>query len=107
VLGAPARVFRNVSGGGNHRILLRLVGSKDNRLGLGAQVKITTADGRTQWNQATTAAGYACSSDSRVHFGLGATARIQELEVRWPGGTRQVLHDVAVDRVLTIEERAQ
>jgi hypothetical protein len=107
VLGGPARVFHNVSGGGHHWILLRLVGTKDNRMGLGAQVKITTEDGCTQWNQATTAAGYACSSDSRVHFGLGAAARIREIEVRWPGGARQVLRDVAADRILTIEERAQ
>jgi hypothetical protein len=48
--------------------------------------------------------GYASSSDSRVHFGLGANQSIKEIEIRWPSGIKQVLRDVAVDRVMTVEE---
>jgi hypothetical protein len=73
-------------------------------MGIGAQIHITTDDGNSQWNEATTAVGYASSSDSRVHFGLGKNASIKEMEIRWPSGIKQVLRDVASDRVLTVEE---
>lgn len=105
VLNAPAKLLHNVSDSPNHWITLKLVGVKSNRMGLGAQIKLTTEDGFTQWNEATTAVGYACSSDPRVHFGLGSNGRIREIEIRWPGGIRQVLHDVPADRILTVEEK--
>lgn len=103
-LGAPVKVFHNASPGTNHWILLKLVGQKSNRMGIGAQIHIATPDGASQWNEATTAVGYASSSDSRVHFGLGANARIKDLEIRWPSGIKQVLHNVEVDRIVTLEE---
>jgi enediyne biosynthesis protein E4 len=104
VLGGPAEILHNVSSTGNHWILLKLVGTRSNRMGIGAQIHITTEDGRQQWNEVTTAVGYASSSDSRVHFGLGSNQRIKDLEIRWPSGIRQTLHDLEVDRILTIEE---
>jgi hypothetical protein len=104
VLNGRARLFRNVSNNANHWISLKLVGARSNRMGLGAQVRVTAADGSVQHNHATTAVGYASSSDPRVHFGLGASGRIRELEIKWPGGVRQVLRNVEVDRVLTVEE---
>jgi hypothetical protein len=98
------KLFRNISGEDNHWILLKLVGTRSNRMGIGAQVRITTEDGRSQWNEVTTAVGYASSSDSRVHFGLGANRRIKEIEIRWPSGVKQVLHDADVDHIMTIQE---
>ena len=76
-------------------------------MGLGAQVRITGEDGKVQYNEATTAVGYACSSDSRVHFGLGGSRVIREIEVTWPGGARQFLRDVPADQILKIEETVQ
>ena len=73
-------------------------------MGIGAQIHITTEDGRSQWNEVTTAVGYASSSDSRVHFGLGSSRRIKEIEIRWPSGIKQVLHDADVDRIMTVHE---
>ena len=107
VLGERARIFHNVSGGASHWLLLKLVGTKSNRMGIGAQVRITTEDGSSQWNEVTTSMGYASSSDSRVHFGLGASEHVKELEVRWPSGIRQVLRDVQADRIVVIEEPKQ
>jgi len=78
--------------------------TKSNRMGIGAQIHITTEDGRQQWNEVTTAVGYASSSDSRVHFGLGSNRHIEDMEIRWPSGIRQTLHNLEVDLILTIEE---
>lgn len=105
VLQGNAQYFHNVSQNANHWILLKLVGVKSNRMGLGAQVRITTEAG-VQYNHATTSTGYACSSDPRVHFGLGTSKMVREIEIRWPSGIRQTLHDVAADRIVTITEAA-
>ena len=107
VLNGPAELFHNVSETGNHWILLKLVGTKSNRMGLGAQIKLTAGDGSVQWNEATTAVGYASSSDPRVHFGLGKNKTIKEIEIRWPSGIKQVLRDQDVDRILEVVEPAK
>ena len=104
VLGGQAKLFHNVTETKNHWILLKLVGTKSNRMGIGAQLRITTEDGRQQWNEVTTAVGYACASDSRVHFGLGKNRRVKELAIRWPSGIEQRLRNVEGDRMVTVEE---
>ncbi len=107
VLGGSAKLFRNISDNNHHWILLNLVGTKSNRMAIGAQIRITTEDGNRQWNHVTTAVGYASSSDSRVHFGLGANRRIKEIQIHWPSGIRQEIHNAEVDRAMTIEEPRQ
>jgi hypothetical protein len=107
VLGGRVKLFRNITKNDNHWILLRLVGTKSNHMAIGAQIQITTEDGNAQWNQVSTAVGYASSSDSRVHFGLGSNRRISELSIRWPSGIKQQLRNIEVDRILTIEEPRQ
>ena len=103
-LNGQTKIFHNISDTGHNWILLRLVGTRSNRMGIGAKVKIITGDGHSQWNEVTTAVGYACSSDSRVHFGLGSNKWIEEIEIVWPSRIRQVLRKVAADQILTIEE---
>jgi hypothetical protein len=106
VLNGKAKYFHNVSQNGNHWILLKLVGKKSTRMAVGAQIRITADNGLKQYNEVTTAVGYACASDSRVHFGLGASKMVKEIEIKWPSGIRQTLANVAADQVLTIEEAA-
>jgi hypothetical protein len=104
VLNGPVKLFHNTTQNSNHWILLKLVGTKSNRMGIGAQIKITTDDGDKQWNEVTTAVGYASSSDPRLHFGLGKNETIKEIEIRWPSGIKQTLKNVSADQILTIEE---
>jgi hypothetical protein len=104
VLNGPTKLFHNISDRKSHWILLKLSGTKSNRMGIGAQIRVTAEDGSRQWNEVTTAVGYASASDSRVHFGLGQNQKIREIEIRWPSGIKQVLNDVEVDRILSIEE---
>jgi hypothetical protein len=103
-IGEPAQILYNVTADAGHRLDLRLRGTKSNRDGLGATVKLTAASGRVQYNHATAAVGYASSSDRRVHFGLGADRSAREIEIRWPSGTTQVLRDVTADQVLEVKE---
>jgi len=103
-LGGQVKLFHNISDTGHHWILLRLVGTRSNRMGIGAKVHLTTEDGRSQWNEVTTAVGYASSSDCRVHFGLGVNRLITKIEIVWPSRIQQVMHNVKADQILTIEE---
>src|SRR5471030_1945848 len=105
VLHGKAQYFHNISQNGNHWILLKLVGVKSNRMGLGAQVRITT-DAGVQYNHATTSTGYACSSDPRVHFGLWPSKAVKEIDIVWPSRIHQTLRNVPSDRVLTTTETA-
>jgi hypothetical protein len=103
-LGQPARVFRNVSENHNHWILLKLTGTKSNRMGIGAQIRVTVGDGKKQYNEVTTGTGYGASSDPRVHFGLGDSIMAREIAISWPSGIRQVLENVVGDRVVAVTE---
>ena len=103
VLNGPPEVWMNRSGNQNHWIIVKLVGTKSNRDGLGTKIKITTSSG-TQYNTATTAVGYNSSSDKRVHFGLGSAAIVDAIELTWPSGIKQVLKGVKADQVLTVTE---
>jgi enediyne biosynthesis protein E4 len=105
VLNGLPELWMNRSANINHWIILKLLGVKSNRDGLGTKVKITTSLG-TQYNQATTAVSYNSSSDKRVHFGLGSAGVIDSIELTWPSGIKQVLKDVKGDQILTVTERA-
>jgi len=104
VINDRPQILMNRTSGGNHWIILNLVGTRDNHDGLGTKVKITTAEG-VQFNQATTAVGYSSSSDKRVYFGLGKAATIDKIELAWPTGVKQTLTNVKADQVLTIVEK--
>jgi hypothetical protein len=102
-LSAPAELWLNGSPGDSHWLELRLEGTASNRDGIGARIKVT-AGGRVQYNHVSFAAGYASSSAAPTHFGLGAAASANLVEIRWPSGLVQELRDVAADRVIRVKE---
>jgi enediyne biosynthesis protein E4 len=101
VLNGEPQLLMNRSQNHNHWIILKLIGVADNRDGLGTRVKITTANG-VQYNEATTAVGYNSSSDKRVYFGLQNATVVDQIELVWPTGVKQVLNHVTADQILTI-----
>jgi hypothetical protein len=105
-INAPAEIWINQSPGNNHWLELKLQGTKSNRDGIGARIKVVTKSG-TQYNHMSTAAGYASSSAGPVHFGLGTNASADLVEIHWPSGIVQQLRDVAGDRIVPIKEPAQ
>ena len=102
-IGSQASVLFNESVGGGW-LALELEGRASNRQGIGAQVRIVDGSGRVQHGHATTAVGYASSSDARVHFGLGAAAVVQEVRIRWPSGRTQTLADLEPGRIVAVAE---
>jgi enediyne biosynthesis protein E4 len=103
-LNEPALLWRNTGGADRHWLGVRLRGTKSNRDALGAIVRVT-AGGRTQVDHLSVAGGYLCSNERALWFGLGEAAKIERVEVKWPGGGVQVIENPPVDAYLTIEER--
>ena len=101
--GGPARLLRNDGGNRNRWLAVRTVGTKSNRDGIGAVVRVTTAAGK-QWQMVRSGSSYCSQSDLAVTFGLGRESRVATLEIDWPSGARQVLQNVAADQFLTVTE---
>ena len=96
-LGGPPILLLN-RGGQNHWLSITLEGTRSNRDGFGARVRVNG-----QLRIATSAGSYSCSNDKRLHFGLG-DAKTSSVEVLWPSGTHQTLKEVAADQFLKIRE---
>jgi hypothetical protein len=101
--GSPV-LLRNDGGNRNHWLNVRLVGTKANRSGLGAVVRVESAGGK-QWDMLHGGGSYCSQSDLTLTFGLGADDVIRKLSVEWPSGTRQSFAHVAANQFLTIHER--
>lgn len=87
----------------NHWLTLVLEGTRSNRSGYGALITLTAGD-LTLRGEALCPTGFLSQGDARPHFGLGARAKVDRLEIRWPSGKVQVLTDVATDQILKIRE---
>jgi hypothetical protein len=95
--------FKTTAPAGRGWLLVKLVGGSSNRSAIGARVRaIVGKDVQTQ--EVRGGGSYYAQNDLRVHFGFGQAARLDRLEVRWPGGLEESWTDVALNRVLTVKE---
>ena len=98
-------ILRNDSPPENHWIQVRLQGTKTNRDGIGARVRVIAGDLK-HVDEVHSGRGYQSHYGMRLHFGLGKHDRVDRIEVRWIGGGVDVLENVGVDRLVTIVERS-
>ena len=98
-------LLRNDTASGNHWITVRLAGTKSNRSGIGARVRIE-AGKRRQTTDVRGDGSYLSHSDMRAHFGLGAATRVDRLEIRWPSGGVETATGLAADRFYIATEGA-
>ena len=101
--GQTADLLRNDGGSHGNALLVRLIGTQSNRDGVGARLRLTTAT-RTQIREVTAGSSYLGQNDVRAHFGLGAVAFADRLEVRWPSGRTELLQNVPANQIITIRE---
>jgi hypothetical protein len=104
-LSADAEIWMNRSPKSGHWLDVALRGTKSNRDGIGARVKVTTKSG-AQYNHMTTSVCYASSSDGPVHFGLGVDDHAESIEVHWPSGIVQTFQNVPADKIFKVVEAA-
>jgi hypothetical protein len=98
----PAYLFRNDGGNRNHWLNVRLTGTKSNRDGIGAVVKLDSASGK-QWNMVRSGSSYCSESERALTFGLGKDTTAS-LDVTWPSGTTQQFKNVAAGQQIVIDE---
>jgi hypothetical protein len=102
-LDGPPQLLRNDGGNANNSILVKLVGVKSNRSGIGARVTVVSGD-LSQVDEVRSGDSYISQSDLRLHFGLEKRTKVDSIQVRWPSGTVDKISGVGVNRVLTIKE---
>jgi enediyne biosynthesis protein E4 len=102
----PALVLMNRGGNGNHWLLVNTIGSRSNRDGIGAQIRLVSRSVGEQFGFVSTGGSYVSASDKRVHFGLGQDSIVRLVEIKWPSGVVQRLENVRADQILTVKEPA-
>src|ERR1700719_4540421 len=100
--GGPAALFKN-TGATNHSLRIKLVGTKSNRDGFGATVRVTNGSD-TQTKMLTSGSSYLSSSELVLTFGLGDHAKADALEIRWPSGQIDRAANVPADQIITVKE---
>ena len=100
--GAPA-LLRNDATNHNHWLQIKLIGTRSNRDGIGAKVRVQT-ENRTQVREVTCGGSYASDSAHTLHFGLGDATTVQSVKVTWPSGHIQLLKNARIDETITIIE---
>ncbi len=101
--GGAVDLLRNEGGHANNALLVRLVGTSGNRGAIGARVRLS-AGARTQVREVKAGSSYLGQNDLRLHFGVGGAARVDQLEVRWPGGATEAIENLTVNQIVTISE---
>ena len=101
--GEAPQLLRNDGGNANHWIQLFLIGTKSNRDGIGARIKIVAGD-LVQYDQKKGGMSYQSAQDPRLHFGLGHRIVVSSVHVLWPSGAVTELTNLKADQVLTIRE---
>ncbi len=93
----------NMAANKNHWLGIIAQGTVSNRDGIGAKVTVT-AGGRKYVQEVRSGSTYISSSDLRLHFGLGASGKVDAIEVRWPTGVSEVFSTAGADRFVTLVE---
>src|SRR6266850_5901107 len=100
--GGRAWLFHN-QGGENHSLRVKLVGTKSNRNGIGAVVRVTSG-GEKQWQMLRSGSSYLSQSELVLTFGLGSAAKADSIEVQWPSGQVDRASAIAGEQTVTVEE---
>ena len=100
---AAPDLFRLDSPAGAHWTTVKLIGTRSNRSAIGARVRLFSAD-RVQLQEVRGGGSYFSQNDLRVHFGLGRSAVVERLEIRWPNGLEEQWKNLDVDRIVTLTE---
>jgi hypothetical protein len=101
--GQTVDLLCNEGGNRQNAVLIRLVGRRSNRDGIGARLAVTVA-GSTQIREVKSGSSYLAQHDLRVHVGLGRATVVTRLDIRWPSGLRESLHDLPANQIVTIVE---
>ncbi len=101
--GGPAYLFENIGGNSNQAIRIKTVGTRSNRDGIGAVVRVKTASG-SHAQTVHSGSSYCSQSELTLTFGLGNEQAVEEAEIVWPSGHRDLLNNLRARSTYTVEE---
>jgi len=102
--GGPVSLFKNEAVGTvNHSLRVQVIGTKSNRDGIGAVVRVTTAEG-TQTQMLRSGSSYLSASELVLTFGVGQQCKVDSVEIRWPSGQIDRLANVNAGQTVTVTE---
>jgi len=102
-MNAPVSLLVNQVKSSNHWIAFKTVGTKSNRDGIGAKVRVKVGD-RILVDEVRSGSSYVSNNDMRIHFGLGASTKLDWVEVRWPSGLSEKFANVRLDSINSLKE---
>jgi hypothetical protein len=103
--GQTPQLLRNDGGNSNHWLEILLIGTKSNRDGVGARVKVSAGD-LVLYDQRKGGMSYQSAQDPRLHFGLGQRSRVEAVEITWPSGIVTQLSNLKSDQIVAVKEGA-
>ena len=101
--GGPAHLFHNVGGSRNNAIRIKTVGTRSNRDGIGAEVRVHSGSG-DNWQTVHSGSSYCSQSELTLTFGLGQETEVSSVEINWPSGQHDTLKNLKANNSYTIEE---
>lgn len=103
---SSAVVLKNDSQTPYHWLEIDLIGRRSSRDAIGTIVRLRTSGGvyMRQWKGG---GSYASTNSRRLHFGLGTSTKIDEIEIQWPSGHRQLLTSIPADQRLRVIEEIE
>src|SRR5262249_2644611 len=101
--GQSPQLLRNDGGNANHWLEVFLIGTKSNRDGVGARVRVTAGD-LTLHDEKKGGMSYQSAQDPRLHFGLGRNRNVDAIEILWPSGLRTEVVKLKSDQVIAVKE---
>jgi len=101
--GQTPQLLRNDGGNANHWLEILLIGTKSNRDGVGARVKVIAGD-LVLYDQRKGGMSYQSAQDPRLHFGLGQGSNVDLIEILWPSGSTTKLANIKADQIIAVKE---
>jgi hypothetical protein len=102
-LDGPPTLLRNDGGNSRNGILIKCLGTRSNRSGIGTRVKVTNG-AHSQIDEVRSGSSYYSQSDFRLHFGLGDATTADSVELSWPSGVKETFRDLPAGHLFVIQE---
>jgi hypothetical protein len=102
-LDGPPTLLRNDGGNKNNWIMIKCIGTRSNRSGIGTRVKVTIGE-HIQIDEVMSGSSYYSQNDLRLHFGLGTASKVDSVDVAWPSGLKESFRNLPVNQLFVVQE---
>jgi hypothetical protein len=102
-LDGPPTLLRNDGGNKNNWIMIKCVGTRSNRSGIGTRVNVASGE-HSQIDEVMSGSSYYSQNDLRLHFGLGRATEVDSVEIAWPSGLKESFKKLPANHLFIVQE---